>query len=263
MDPLAADMFKEDEEAIADSEEDIEDDEEEMYEHAEDTRLRYERLQARGRAMELAYQRRLEREREQAHAAAAVGANDTRRERSRSHSKSRSRPATPITALFKRDAFVLGITRSQSPPVNNAAVVDKSSRRSSISNLFKFKPISRSSSSKSISNGSSVPTSPFPSPLTPISPLPAFLSPKLRRKPMPASSEDTEPAFGSPLTRAKRRPSPIRAQTLPDELYPLEESMDRTPIPLRPTPIIAPHRPHLVYAADQNSPLKLQLDPGQ
>ncbi len=110
--PLTADIFEEDEEAIADSDYD----EEEMYEHAEDTRLRYERLQARGRVMELAYQRRQE---------AEAAQNDTRRERSRSHSKSRSRPATPITALFKRDAFVLGVTRSQSPPVNNSGA-DKS-----------------------------------------------------------------------------------------------------------------------------------------
>lgn len=99
-----------------------------------------------------------------------------------------------------------------------------------MTNLFKFKPLSRSSSSKSIqvsSNCSSVPTSPYPSPLTPLSPLPFFLSPKLRRKPMPSTGEDIEvaalsgpsPSFGSPLTRTPRRPSPVRTMTLPDDLH--------------------------------------------
>lgn len=100
-----------------------------------------------------------------------------------------------------------------------------------MTNLFKFKPLSRSSSSKSIhgsSASSSQPASPYPSPLTPLSPLPFFLSPKLRRKPIPASGEDIEvtalpgpsPTFGSPLTRTPRRPSPVRTMALPDDLYP-------------------------------------------
>jgi hypothetical protein len=116
------------------------------------------------------------------------------------------------------------------------------SSRQSVSNLFKRKPLSRSSSSKSIhnsSNSSSQATSPFPSPRTPLSPLPFFLSPKTRRKTIPNPGQveddvgfgsplartprrpsptrlDVEPTFGSPLTRTPRRPSPGRSMTLPD-----------------------------------------------
>ncbi|KAG8835418.1 hypothetical protein FRC18_000552 [Serendipita sp. 400] len=282
---------------------DSDDDEEVMYEHADDTRLRYERLQARGRAAELAYNERLRREREDVHRRKTTGERE--RERSRSHSKSRSRPATPLTmqlhglgALFKKDNFTIGVTRSQSPPVSSVTPSDKSSRRPSVSNLFKFKPISRSSSSKSIhhasSTSSSVPTSPFPSPLTPMSPLPSFFSPKSRRKAIPNTGEDVNVnavedgmahlAFGAPLTRAKRRPSPARAKTLPAEdrdSYFLEAVP--TQVPLRrpshgtstvlvnqsqhPFPAHRRRSPHLTYSTgdqaieDSLSPLALSLHP--
>ncbi|KAG8830815.1 hypothetical protein FRC17_004182 [Serendipita sp. 399] len=290
--------FEEEDTILVDSDDD---DEEAMYEHADDTRLRYERLQARGRAAELAYNERVKREREDAQLRKAL----RERERSRSHSKSRSRPATPLHmqlhglgALFKKDNFVLGVTRSQSPPATSVTPTEKSSRRPSVSNLFKFKPISRSSSSKSIhhpaSTSSSVPTSPFPSPLTPMSPLPSFFSPKSRRKAIPNGGEDVSTnivedgmahlSFGSPLARAKRRPSPARSRTLPVEdrdSYFLEAVPTQMPL-RRPghgasaatathsQQSFAAHRrrsPHLTYGVgeqvleDSPSPLALTLHP--
>jgi hypothetical protein len=125
----------------ADYGEDFDDEQEDQ---ADETRLRYARLAARGRAAELAYNLRLERERERTgqhqhvvHDAASQAhqvvnlvnspGRSKRQDRSRSHSKSRSRPATPILgSLFKRDNFVLGITRSQSPPVSSAVAPEKS-----------------------------------------------------------------------------------------------------------------------------------------
>lgn len=250
-----------------------EEDEEEDIELEDDTRLRYQRLQARGRAAELAFNNRLQREKEDAEAL-----------RSKSRSRSRSRPGTPILgALFKRrsDNVVLGITRSQSPPVPS---VEKSSRRPSMSNLFKLKPLSRSSSSKSIYNpstSSSQATSPSPSPLTPLSPLPFFLSPKTRRKAIPsAGEEDTgfgsplartrrrpsptrddpttiELGFGSPLARTARRPSPTRVMTLPDNNVLGLGIQYKNPLPFRhrdSSPLRREHSrgpatgPHLVYS---------------
>lgn len=281
-----------------------------LEDQADETRLRYARLAARGRAAELAYNLRIERARSGQHqhvvhdAAPSqahqvnLPAHPKRQDRSRSHSKSRSRPATPILgSLFKRDNFVLGITRSQSPPVSSAVAPDKSSRRSSVSNFFKFKPLSRSSSSKSIhvsgassTASSSLPTSPFPSPLATLSPLPYFLSPKTRRKPLPTTGEDVEigmltidgtplpSSFGSPLTRTARRASPTRASTMPlnnDELDYSSSTIHRRPsrganatrfnhqtssrrsehrsLQLAGAGSIPAATPHLVYAAEQTS----------
>lgn len=219
------------EDAIDLDDEEEEDDDDDLQLAADDTRLRYQQLQARGRAAELAFNRRLEREREEAEAnAAAAAAVVAAKSRAHSRSKSRSRPGTPILgSLFKRDNFTIGITRSQSPPISSVEK-EKSQRRPSVTNLFKLKPLSRSSSSKSIYNNpastssssqSSQATSPFPSPLTPLSPLPFFLSPKTRRKAIPNAGEDVVESgplasFGSPLARAPRRPSPTRAMTLPE-----------------------------------------------
>lgn len=108
--------FKSDEEEDLD---DGDDDEEDLDEHAEETRLRYARLQARGRAAELAYNNRIQREAMTPNVP-ATAPSSSRRDRSRSNSKSRSRPSTPMLgALFKRDNFAMSITRSQSPPVNS------------------------------------------------------------------------------------------------------------------------------------------------
>lgn len=107
--PTESSLSVSDEEQLILPDEDALDIEEDDLEFADDTRLRYQRLQARGRAAELAFNNRIQREREEAMAA---------RSRAQSRSKSRSRPSTPILgALFKRDNFGIGITRSQSPPM--------------------------------------------------------------------------------------------------------------------------------------------------
>jgi hypothetical protein len=112
---------------------DVEEDEEEDIDLEDDTRLRYQRLQARGRAAELAFNNRIQREKEDAEVAQAAAAAA-------------------------------------------AALRNKSRSRQSVTNLFKLKPLSRSSSSKSIhnsSNSSSQATSPFSSLVLPSPPCPS------------------------------------------------------------------------------------------
>lgn len=119
------------EEPDEDEEEDgsiSEEDEEDLEERAEETRLRYERMNTRGRIQEIAYNNQMQRQKELVDDAASNGySSSNRRDRSRSHSKSRSRPSTPMLgALFKRDNFAMALTTSQSPPVQPVSAPDKS-----------------------------------------------------------------------------------------------------------------------------------------
>lgn len=90
--------------------------------YADETRLKYSRLQARGRAAELAYTNKLIREKELERATQRERTTD--RERSRSASRSRSRPSTPIFgALFKRSDSLQNEVNSSRPVT---PVIDKS-----------------------------------------------------------------------------------------------------------------------------------------
>lgn len=77
----------------SDVDEEEEDDDEEEIDLEDDTRLRYQRLQARGRAAELAFNNKIQREKEDAEAALAAVRSDSR-------SKSRSRTGPLSASVF-------------------------------------------------------------------------------------------------------------------------------------------------------------------